>query len=93
MKPDRRGATACCARGRESQASAARPNSAMNERRNSITSSARASSVGAPRCQERRGNQPFSSRLSWLKKRQSVPSAMILLGVDLIMPTSRSRSE
>ncbi len=29
----------------------------------------------------------------WSKKRQSVPSAMILLGVDLINPASRSRSE
>jgi hypothetical protein len=37
--------------------------------------------------------QPFSSRLSSLKKRQSVPCVMILLGVDLIMPASCSRSE
>ena len=36
--------------------------------------------------------QPFSSRLSWLKKRQSVPCAMILLGVDLIMPASYNRN-
>src|ERR1700687_4850623 len=36
--------------------------------------------------------QLFSSRLSSLKKRQSVPSAMILLGLDLIIPASRSRS-
>ena len=36
-------------------------------------------------------DQPFSSRLSSLKKRQSVPWAMILLGADLIMPASRSR--
>ena len=37
--------------------------------------------------------QVFSSRLSSLKKRQSVPCAMILLGVDLIMPASCSRNE
>ena len=36
--------------------------------------------------------QPFSSRLSSLRNRQSVASAMILLGFDLIMPASRSRS-
>ena len=48
----------------------------------------------APQAQdERRPHaQPFSSRLSSLKNRQSVPSAMILLGFDLIMPASRSRS-
>jgi hypothetical protein len=33
----------------------------------------------------------FSSRLSSLKKRQSVPSAMIFCGLDLIMPASCSR--
>src|SRR5262245_7958926 len=44
------------------------------------------SNAGDPR-------QPFSSRLSSLKKRQSVPSARILLGVALIRPASRSRSE
>ena len=38
-------------------------------------------------------DQLFSSRLSSLKKRQSVPCPMILLGVDLIMPASCSRSE
>jgi len=48
----------------------------------SITSSAGASGA----------NQPFSSRLSSLRNRQSVASAMILLGSDLIMPASRSRS-
>ena len=37
-------------------------------------------------------NQPFSSRFTSLRKRQSVASAMILLGFDLIMPASRSRS-
>ena len=37
--------------------------------------------------------QLFSSRLSSFQKRQSVPSAMILLGLDLIIPASRSRSE
>ena len=36
-------------------------------------------------------DQLFSSRLSSLRKRQSVASAMSLLGLDLIMPTSRSR--
>jgi hypothetical protein len=36
--------------------------------------------------------QPFSSRLSSFQWRQSVPSAMILFGLDLIMPASRSRS-
>jgi len=36
--------------------------------------------------------QLFSSRFNSLKKRQSVPSAMILLGVDLIMPASCNRS-
>ena len=40
-----------------------------------------------------RRDQLFSSRFSSLKKRQSVPCAMIVLGLDLIMPTSRSRSE
>ena len=35
----------------------------------------------------------FSSRLSSLKKRQSVPCAMILFGADLIMPASCNRSE
>src|SRR5262249_47579224 len=35
----------------------------------------------------------FSSRLTSSRKRQSVASAMILLGFDLIMPTSRSRRE
>jgi hypothetical protein len=39
-----------------------------------------------------RAHQPFSSRLSSLRKRQSVASAIILLGVSLIMPTSRRRS-
>ena len=34
----------------------------------------------------------FSSRLSSLRKRQSVPSAMSGFGLDLIMPTSCSRS-
>src|ERR1700745_2670519 len=33
-------------------------------------------------------SQPFSSRFSSLKKRQSVPCAMILLGADLIIPAS-----
>ena len=33
----------------------------------------------------------FSSRLISFRKRQSVPSAMILLGLDLIMPISWSR--
>src|SRR5262249_34247314 len=37
--------------------------------------------------------QPFISRLSWLKKRKSVPSARILLGVALMKPDSFSRSE
>ena len=36
--------------------------------------------------------QPFSSRLSSFQWRQSVPSARILFGLDLIMPASRSRS-
>jgi hypothetical protein len=36
--------------------------------------------------------QAFSSRLSSFRKRQLVPSAMILLGLDLIMPASWSRS-
>jgi hypothetical protein len=35
-----------------------------------------------------RRDQLFSSRLSSLKKRQSVPCELILLGVDLIMPDS-----
>src|SRR5437764_1647657 len=39
-----------------------------------------------------KANQPFSSRLSSLKKLQFVPCTRILLGVDLIMPASRSRS-
>jgi hypothetical protein len=39
-----------------------------------------------------RRDQLFSSRLSSLKKRQSVPCEMILLGVDLIMPDSCNRS-
>src|SRR5262245_19730991 len=34
----------------------------------------------------------FSSRLSSLRKRQSVPSAMILLGLVLIMATSYMRN-
>ena len=34
----------------------------------------------------------FSSRLSSLRKRQSVPSAMILFGLDVIMPASCRRS-
>ena len=37
-------------------------------------------------------HQPFNSRLTSLKIRQSVPSARILLGVALINPDSRSRS-
>jgi len=41
---------------------------------------------------QRPNGQPFSSRLSSFTKRQSVPLAMILPGVDLIMPASRSRS-
>src|SRR6516165_6514446 len=40
----------------------------------SVTSSARAGGA----------NQPLSSRLSSLRKRQSVPSATILAGLDLI---------
>jgi hypothetical protein len=51
-------------------------------------------------CQQRRNApqqtlpaQLFSSRLSSLKKRQSVPWVMILVGVDLIMPDSCNRSE
>ena len=35
----------------------------------------------------------FVSRLSSFQKRQSVPSAMILFGLDVIIPASRSRSE
>ena len=38
------------------------------------------------------GGRGVSSRLSSFRKRQSVPLAMIFCGVDLIMPTSRSRS-
>ena len=38
------------------------------------------------------GIHAFSSRLSSFRKRQSVPSAMIVLGFDRIMPTSYSRS-
>ena len=34
----------------------------------------------------------FSSRLSSLRKRQSVPSAMIFCGADLMKPRSCSRS-
>ena len=34
----------------------------------------------------------FNSRLSSFKKRQSVPSAMIFCGLDLIMPISCKRS-
>ena len=37
--------------------------------------------------------QLFSSRLSSFRKRQSAASAMILFGVDLIMPASRNRNE
>ena len=37
-------------------------------------------------------SQVFSSRLSSFQKRQSVPSARILFGPDLIKPASRSRS-
>ena len=44
----------------------------------------------AKRCQP---YHPFSSRFSSLRKRQSVPSAMICCGVDLIRPASCSRSE
>src|SRR6516165_3402779 len=51
-------------------------------------------------CQQRRNApqqtlpaQLFSSRLSSLKKRQSVPWVMILVGVDLIIPDSCNRSE
>jgi hypothetical protein len=47
------------------------------------------SCTAAKRCD----GQPFSSRFSSLKKRQSAPCAMILLGGDLIIPASRSRSE
>ena len=43
--------------------------------------------VGAPT------HQLFSSRWSSLKKRQSVPCVMILVGVDLIMPASCNRRE
>lgn len=43
--------------------------------------------------QKKRERQPFSSRFSSLKKRQSVPSAMILLGADLIIAASCNRSE
>jgi hypothetical protein len=42
---------------------------------------------------DRSDGQPFSSRLSSLRKRQFVPSAIILPGANLIMPASRSRSE
>ena len=50
--------------------------------------------AGEPRGAEgrERRDQLFSSRLSSLKKRQSVPCEMILLGVDLIMPDSCNRS-
>ena len=66
---------ACCGASRES---ASRRHASRHERRK--------------RQDERRPHaQPFSSRLSSLKKRQSVPCAMILLGFDLIMPASRSR--
>ena len=37
-------------------------------------------------------DQVFSSRFSSLRKRQSVPSAMIFCGLDLIMPVSCMRS-
>src|SRR5262249_27791900 len=44
-----------------------------------------------PSCvHHRKPPQAFNSRLSSFKKRQSVPSAMILCGVDLIWPTSCS---
>src|SRR5215813_2753698 len=36
-------------------------------------------------------NYAFSSRLSLFRKRQSVPSAMIFCGLDLIRPTSWRR--
>jgi hypothetical protein len=48
---------------------------------------------GVMRSQKTLPAQLFSSRLSTLKKRQSVPSVMILVGVDLIMPDSCNRSE
>jgi len=38
------------------------------------------------------GAHAFSSRLSSFRKRQSVPSAMIFCGLDLIKPTSCRRS-
>src|SRR5262252_2224638 len=44
----------------------------------------------AEKCASR--DHALSSRLSSFQKRQSVPSAMILFGLDLIMPASRSRS-
>ena len=41
----------------------------------------------------RRTDQPFSSCLSSLKKRQSVPCEMIFCALLLIIPTSWNRSE
>src|SRR5262249_5987644 len=41
---------------------------------------------------QKKPTHAFSSRLSSFRKRQSVFSAMIFCGVDLMKPTSRSRS-
>ena len=40
----------------------------------------------------RQGAHVFNSRFNSLRNRQSVPSAMIFWGLDLIMPASCSRS-
>src|SRR5262245_57044322 len=51
------------------------------------------SDIGRPSSVAEFRDQLFSSCLSSFQWRQSVPSARILFGLDLIMPTSRSRNE
>jgi Cobalamin-independent synthase, Catalytic domain len=94
-------------RGRVRQAAGTRARRRAGPRRAGVSAGARPGDQNGPRsarhraacppaaCVPRVPPQPshaFSSRLSSLRKRQSVPSARSALGLDSIMPTSWRRS-
>ena len=79
-------------RGPNTPAAAANDALARKSRRFCLILIKASCSLLSGRRQDRQLSHAFSSRLSSLKKRQSVPSAMICCGVDLIMPTSWRRS-
>ena len=85
---------ASCADDRAGPISAAAPadaSVARKRRRLCIIDMANLLRVNLASVARRDADQPLSSSLSSLKKRQSVPCEIILLGADLIIPASRSR--